>query len=77
MGIFGNPVVEKTGLGKYAAQCGTLYCSHLRFEEFKRLILQKPIDERLKIVASLVVPHNRVYYVDEFGNLAVYKIEGD
>lgn len=55
----------------------TLVVSHSRVAEFKRLMSEKPFDERATILGSSVVGHSFIYYCDENGRVTKYFIEGD
>lgn len=80
MGFFGGfmrPVDyhghENVSYGLY----DTLVVSFSRYEEFKRLIAEEyPVDERCRLIASMVVSHSDAYYCDEYGAVSKWKIEG-
>ncbi len=54
-------------LSKYR---NTLFVNLSRFQEFK----EKSRRANLKIIGSLYVPRNSVYYVDEEGKWAIHEI---
>ncbi len=80
LGIFGRTLIEVQYRGYLGVDYGiydTLLVSYSRYLEFKRLMLQKPIDERSKILPSIAVGHNLVFYTDNQGHVTKYLIEGD
>ncbi len=55
----------------------TIICSHTRAEELRRLMNEKPFEERSTILPSDAVNHNTIYYVDMRGWAYRYFIEED
>jgi hypothetical protein len=55
----------------------TFIVSFSRYSEFKRLMHDKPFDERSKIVARVYMGHNTVYYADMNGFISKYQIEDE
>ncbi len=78
--MFKHILVEKVYQGHVGCDYGiydTLLVSYSRYDEFRRLMLEKAPDERSKVIASVVVGHFDVYYADSVGRVTKYAIEGD
>jgi hypothetical protein len=82
MGFFGDTIVlrqldynghQNTSYGIY----DTFIVSFSRYSEFKRIMTQRPIDERSKIVARSFVAHDIVFYADEKGAVSKHQIEAE
>ncbi len=55
----------------------TLVCSFSRYGEFNHLMRQKPVDQRSRVIGSMSVSHNEVFYCDEYGAVSKWQLEGD
>lgn len=82
MGIFGSSIVmsQLDYNGHTDLSYGiydTFIVSFSRYAEFKRIMNERPIDERSRIVARAFVDHYTVYYADEYGLPSKWKIESD
>jgi hypothetical protein len=64
-----------TSTFKYAIH-DTIVCSYSRFDEFVRLMLEKPYEERSHIRANHCIPDNYIYYIDQNGFAKKFEIEG-
>jgi hypothetical protein len=53
----------------------TFVVSFSRYAEFKRLMADRPYDERSRIIGGSFVDHKTVYYADEYGLVTKYEIE--
>jgi hypothetical protein len=80
MGIFGRTLVETEYNGYHGVDYGvydTLFVSYSRYSEIKRLMQERPFEERSKVVPSVAVGHFVAYYADSYGNVTKWKIEAD
>lgn len=82
MGFFGSTLImsqvqyhghDDLSYGIY----DTFIVSFSRYSEFKRIMSERPLDERSKIVARSFVDHNTVYYADEYGRASKWFIEDE